>query len=86
MLDFVQTILASLNSSGPKNGNEMKKKEVIEFESRPLIEGKGGRKVKIVMRKEAAYRLISKCRNGGRVEYQDMAKELKQFYCYSKLE
>ncbi|KAL8521274.1 hypothetical protein ACS0TY_011710 [Phlomoides rotata] len=60
---------------------KVKKGEGFEYESRPLLEsgeGKRGTKLKILMSKEAASRLLSKCRNGGGVlELKDVAQHLK---------
>ncbi|KAL3635695.1 hypothetical protein CASFOL_020242 [Castilleja foliolosa] len=50
------------------------KKSVNIFESTPLVQNdeKRGAKVKIVMSKEAAARLLSKCKNGGIIELNDV--------------
>lgn len=84
MLGFLQSILSSLNP-GPRRrhgyGNELKKRVRFDFEWRPLLENdefveKKSTKVKILMRKEAASRLLSKCHIGGRLEYEDVSRDL----------
>lgn len=77
MLDFLQSMLnsGSRTSGGREAGS-------YEFEWRHLLEKKefeekrSGSKLKIVMRKKAALGFLSKCKNGGRLEYEDVANDL----------
>ncbi|KAF7149762.1 hypothetical protein RHSIM_Rhsim02G0243800 [Rhododendron simsii] len=58
-----------------------KEKELEREQShRPLVGGeeRQGMKVKILMTKEEAARLLSKCRDGGVLEFRDVARELEQ--------
>ncbi|KAI8569773.1 hypothetical protein RHMOL_Rhmol02G0303300 [Rhododendron molle] len=58
-----------------------KEKELEREQShRPLVGGeeREGMKVKILMTKEEAARLLSKCREGGVLEFRDVVRELVQ--------
>ncbi|KAG5563443.1 hypothetical protein RHGRI_006011 [Rhododendron griersonianum] len=58
-----------------------KEKELEREQShRPLVGGeeREGMKVKILMTKEEAARLLSKCRDGGVLEFRDVVRELVQ--------
>ncbi|KAF7150660.1 hypothetical protein RHSIM_Rhsim02G0243900 [Rhododendron simsii] len=58
-----------------------KEKELERERShRPLLGGeeREGTKVKILMTKEEAARLLSKCRDGGVLEFRDVVRELVQ--------
>lgn len=46
------------------------------LENNEFVEKKATR-VKILMRKEAASRLLSKCQIGGRLEYEDVSRDLE---------
>ncbi|KAG5563440.1 hypothetical protein RHGRI_006008 [Rhododendron griersonianum] len=59
-----------------------KEKELETEQSHRLLVGgkeiREGMKVKILMTKEEAARLLSKCRDGGVLEFRDVARELVQ--------
>ncbi|KAH6804390.1 hypothetical protein C2S51_032637 [Perilla frutescens var. frutescens] len=80
MLDFLQSMLSSLNYSYV---HELKKRVMrFDLECRSLLrndefEVKKETKLKIVMTKEAASRLLSKCKNGGKLDYDDIAPDLQ---------
>ncbi|KAL3498990.1 hypothetical protein ACH5RR_041722 [Cinchona calisaya] len=69
-----------------KTPPEIKPKKKVRFETEPLIEkvdcesekNKAPFKVKILMTKEEAARLLSKCKDGGVLELKDVASELVQ--------
>ncbi|KAG5563441.1 hypothetical protein RHGRI_006009 [Rhododendron griersonianum] len=61
----------------------LQKEKELEKEQchRLLVDGeeiREGMKVKILMTKEEAARLLSKCRDGGVLEFRDVARELVQ--------
>ncbi|PIN13785.1 hypothetical protein CDL12_13586 [Handroanthus impetiginosus] len=98
MLDFLHSIFPRTE---PRYGNELKLKKRVNFESIPLLEIRDeieeiysneeeqyGKKVKILMRKEAARKLLSKCKNGGILEYKDLDQDVGKeksvcFYSYN---
>ncbi|KAF7150000.1 hypothetical protein RHSIM_Rhsim02G0243600 [Rhododendron simsii] len=58
-----------------------KEKELEREQSHRLLlsgEEREGMKVKILMTKEEAARLLSKCRDGGELEFRDVVRELMQ--------
>ncbi|XAR55141.1 hypothetical protein NMG60_11030551 [Bertholletia excelsa] len=64
-------------------GDDLNKKPAAEKEeAEPLLEREGGEKnregvkVKVLMTKEEAARLLSKCKYGGMLEFGDVAQEL----------
>ncbi|XP_059664605.1 uncharacterized protein LOC132310451 [Cornus florida] len=75
-----------------KKSSPNKLRKTVDGEAKPLLrreeggkiningrdEEKGGLRVKILMTKEEAARLLLKCKDGGMLEFKDVAHELVQ--------
>ncbi|KAJ6393540.1 hypothetical protein OIU77_022890 [Salix suchowensis] len=60
------------------SNNEKKSLEKRGFAASSAVEEKGAIRIKVLMTKEEASRLLSKCREGGVLEFKDVAHELAQ--------